>query len=328
MTNALPQPQLRQFRPSAARNAHLQTIIANTLRRAPVRYHRRERLELDDGDFLDLDWLDHPAARGIAVVFHGLGGNSYAPYVCGAASSLFEAGFSVAAVNFRGCSGEPNRLPRGYHCGATDDALRVVQALRPRTSGPLVAVGFSLGGNVLARAMGEWGDDALVDAAVAVAAPLDLHAAIQTLDRGLSRGYQQFLLVRLKAHLWPKRRILAQAVDMDAAMRCTSFRAFDDLVTAPLHGYDSALDYWTRASARPLLPQVRRPLLLLHAMDDPFMPPSVLPGAGEASEWVTVHTERHGGHVGFLGAGGAGQPVWWLEHELADWLRRACVTPE
>ncbi len=299
-------------------NPHLQTIVPHLFRRSPFRYHRRQRLELTDGDFLDVDRLDHPTARGTAVIFHGLGGNSRAPYVMGLAGALLEAGFNVAAVNFRGCSGEANRLPRSYHCAASDDALQALQALDDGR--PMVAVGFSLGGNVVGRLLGgaEGGTGPLV-AGATVSAPFDLHATIQCLDRGLARGYQQFLLLQLKRQVWPRRRQLSDHIDMQAAMRASNFREFDDRFTAPLHGFRDAHDYWTRASAQPLLKNVALPTLVIHAADDPFMPPTVVPPADALSPSITVLMQPSGGHVGFMGASNDSER-WWLDSTLARWF--------
>jgi hypothetical protein len=271
-----------------------------------------------DGDFMDIDRLDHPSPRATAFVFHGLGGDSRAPYVMGVASALLESGFNVAAVNFRGCSGESNRLPQGYHCGASDDALQVITLLEDGL--PQVAVGFSLGGNVVGRVVGEMGASCPLAAAVTVSAPFDLRAAVERMDQGLSRGYQQFLLLQLKRHVWPKRHVLESVIDVGAAMRARNFKDFDDLVTAPLHGYVDAHDYWARASAGPLLRYVEVPTLVLHSEDDPFMPASVVPPQADLSPSIDVRMQPRGGHVGFMGASATAHR-WWMEATVADWLQ-------
>jgi predicted alpha/beta-fold hydrolase len=277
---------------------HLQTVFGALGRRvAPVSW-RRERLELDDGDFVDLDHAGVGADR--VVVVHGLGGSSDATYVRGMARALMARGFAVTALNLRGATG-PNRLARTYHAGDTDDLIAVARHLAPG-SRRLFAVGFSLGGNALIKLMGELGADAPFVAAASVCAPLRLDLTARRLNEGLSRAYELYLLIALKRSLWRKRHLVRGHLDLVRVMAATSFLQWDDWVTAPLHGFASAEDYWDRSSARSFVRAVARPTLVLHALDDPFMPKDVLPDPAEVPACVTVEASAWGGHVGFTTA--------------------------
>lgn len=288
---------LRFFRSDVS--GHLQTIAGALIRKVEPVAWRRERLELADGDFLELDHADPSGeGEGRVLVVHGLGGSSEAPYVRGMARALLARGLAVTALNLRGAAG-PNRLARTYHAGDTVDISTVAEHLLERR-GRLGAVGFSLGGNALIKLMGERGAGAPFVAAASVCAPLDLEQTAQRLNQGLSRAYEQYLLIALKRALWRKRRLLAGHLDLRAAMGSSSFPAWDERVTAPLHGFASAKDYWARSSGRGFVSKIERPTLILHALDDPFMPPEVLPDPANVPPVVTVEALNWGGHVGFL----------------------------
>ncbi len=288
---------LRFFRNEAS--GHLQTIAGALVRKVGSVPWRRERLELQDGDFLDLDHSEpNQESADRVLIVHGLGGSSEAPYVRGLAHVLIGHGFAVTAMNLRGAAG-PNRLARTYHAGDTADIARVAEHLRARSRG-LGAVGFSLGGNALLKLMGERGSEAPFVAAASVCAPLDLEQTSKRLNQGLSRGYEQYLLLALKRALWKKRQLVAGHLDLRAAMGASSFAAWDERVTAPLHGFAGAKDYWARSSARGFISKIERPTLVLHALDDPFMPHTVLPDPATVPPAVTVEALSWGGHVGFL----------------------------
>lgn len=292
---------------------HLQTIAGALVRRVEAVAWRRERLELEDGDFLELDSAGEGEDR--VLIVHGLGGSSEAPYVRGMARALLERGFAVTAMNLRGAAGM-NRLARTYHAGDTGD-LGVVAGRLWSTSRWLGAVGFSLGGNALLKLMGEEGAGAPFAAAASVCAPLDLEQTAMRLNQGLSRGYEQYLLLALKRSLWRKRRLVAGHLDLRRALGASSFAAWDEEVTAPLHGFASAKDYWARSSARGFISKIERPTLILHALDDPFMPPAVLPDPATVPPCVAVEALDWGGHVGFL-TGLAGPS--YADERVADFL--------
>ena len=306
--------------------AHCQTLWRQLFRRPRLEL-RRERLELPDGDFLDLDWIasPHTAANApLILVLHGLEGSSRSVYAQGLLAALVKHGFHGAVLHFRGCSGEPNRLSRSYHSGETGDLARVVDLLKQRHTGPLGVVGFSLGGNVLLKWLGESGTRA-VEAAVAVSVPFELARAADRLDRGFSRLYQWVLLKSLKRGIARKARHVALPLDLNAVDRANNFWQFDDAVTAPLHGFADVHDYYRRASSRQYLPAISVPCLILHATDDPFMTPAAIPTAGELSPTTRLELANRGGHVGFVTGAWPWAPRYWLERRICAYLtERLC----
>ncbi|MGA7801971.1 MAG: hydrolase [Gammaproteobacteria bacterium] len=306
---------------------HLQTLMPNLLRSPSRTGLRRERLELADGDFLDLDWAG-PADGPLVLVLHGLEGSIRSPYAAGILNALARHGYRAVLMHFRGCSGEPNRLPRSYHSGETGDLDAVVRELKhryPRRT--LFVLGYSLGGNVLLKWLGEQGRDAAVDAAVAVSVPFELSQAGRRLRQGFSRGYQWHLLGRLRrsVRIKARRMKLPIAVDHLAAMR--TFRQFDDQVTAPLHGFRDADDYYRRCSSRQFLAAIAVPTLIVHALDDPFMTPEAVPTGAELSPQVTLELASTGGHVGFVAGSLPWRPRYWLEERICSEFTRHLQGP-
>lgn len=302
------------------RNAHLQTLFASQVRPRPALSPRRERVELPDGDFVDVDWLG--SGNGpVAVVLHGLTGSIRSKYVRGVMKELAAHGWRAALMHFRGASGEANRLARSYHSGDTGDVdffLRRLARQEPNT--PVALVGYSLGGNVALKWLGEQGDGAPVTAAVAVSVPFDLACAARRMQTGFSRLYQRHLLQGMRTEMRRKHATLPQPIRCQALRRFASIEAFDDAVTAPLNGFRDAADYYRRASCRAYIPGIRRPTLILHALDDPFMFAAAVPRAEELPPAVTLELSRHGGHVGFIGGRGL-RPVYWLEQRIPAFLR-------
>lgn len=300
---------------------HAQTLFPFIARRRLTVTTQRERLTLPDADFLDLDWaLDAPAQAPLVLVLHGLEGSLRSHYAAGLLQSLNKAGLRAVLMHFRGCSGEPNRLPRSYHSGETADLEWVVTQLRQREPDTaLAAVGFSLGGNVLLKWLGESGPQARLDAAVAVSVPFSLAIAADRLDRGLSQIYQAYLLHKLRRSLRAKQALLSLPIELPESHRLDSFRRFDDAVTAPLHGFAGVDDYYARASSRPFLKNITCPTLILQAQDDPFMTPEILPEPAELAASVRMELSLTGGHVGFI-SGQLGQPEYWLEQRIPAFL--------
>ena len=306
--------------------AHAQTIAGRYLRPLDLVPLVRERLETPDGDFVDLDFAPEPdaaaARRPIALVLHGLEGSARRGYAYVTYRELARVGVRGVGLNFRSCSGETNRLPRFYHSGDTDDIRHVVSELRARFPGrPLGAIGFSLGGNALLKYLGEDGDDCALDAAVAVSVPYDLDAGERHLDRDpVSRVYVRVFLKSLQQKAAAKEAALRDRCDYDAIHRARSFRAFDHAATAPLHGFESAEDYYARSSSRGFLSSIRRPTLLVHSLDDPFLPADALPReAVAANPFLHAAWTPKGGHVGFIG-GLPGRPDFWAERQAARFL--------
>ncbi|AAZ98090.1 esterase/lipase/thioesterase family active site [Thiobacillus denitrificans ATCC 25259] len=298
---------------------HLQTIYASLFIRVPPVVYRRDRLELADGDFLDFDWVDGVAGQPALVLFHGLEGNAESPYARDLMAELGRRGWTGAVAHFRGCSGEDNRLPRAYFAGDSADiehVLRHVKSHHP--DAPLYAVGVSLGGNALLKWLGETGAAAaaLVTRAASVSAPLDLIAAGRALDRGFNRRvYTARFLATLKRKALDKARRFPGLLDASAVAAATTFREFDTLVTARLHGFRDADDYWLRVSAKPFLRAIAVPTLVINTRNDPFLPHAALPAPAEVAPAVTLEQPAAGGHVAFPQGPFPGR-LGWLTRRL------------
>jgi hypothetical protein len=319
---ALPHP----YRPAWwAPGPHAQTLAGKLLRRPPPIELVRERWETPDRDFVDLDRTRDDTGEGpLVLVLHGLEGSARRGYCLEAYRTLLARGAAAVGLNFRSCSGEPNLRPRTYHSGETGDAAWVLERLRRLHPGrPLGALGFSLGGNVLLKLLGERDDggEGLLDAAVAISVPYDLGAGADYLDRGpMRRLYTRYFLRSLIAKAQDKAHLLADRFDLEALARARNLRTFDDLLTAPLHGFDSAEHYYRSSSAGRFLAGVRVPTLLLHSADDPFLPPHALPlDAMSSNPHLHIVLTAQGGHVGFV-AGPPRRPRFWAEASAARFL--------
>jgi len=291
---------------------HAQTIAA-ALAPAPRVAFRRERWETPDGDFIDLDWAD-PDARArtgpLLALFHGLEGSSASPYARAIAAQALAAGWRCVVPHFRGCSGELNRLPRAYHSGDSAEIGWILERL-----GAHSAVGISLGGNALLKHLGEQGAHAAIRRAIAVSAPLDLTAAGRALDSGLSRQiYTRMFLRTLKRKTFEKLKQHPISIDSRRLQRARTFWEFDDAVTAPLHGFLGADDYWRRSSSAPWLGRIRIPTLVVNARNDPFLPGEVLDALGETPPNVVLEFPASGGHAGFPGR------RHWLARRVVEFL--------
>lgn len=299
---------------------HLQTIVpALQARRRPVASPgwRRERWNTPDGDFIDVDWLnddqvslqpepqqtDDARKTPLLVLFHGLEGSSASHYAVAFGRYARQRGWAYAVPHFRGCSGELNRLPRAYHSGDFAEIGWVLECVRARhRAGPLFAVGVSLGGNALMLWAGREGAAAArsVDAIASVCAPLDLAAAGAAIGRGFGRhSYTPMFLRSMKPKALAKLAQHPGLFDAGALRATRTLHEFDDVFTAPLHGFRDADDYWQRASAAPQLHRIRVPALALNSLNDPFVPAASLPGSDEVGDCVTLWRPAHGGHVGF-----------------------------
>lgn len=299
---------------------HLQTIWPTLVRprRAPV---QMQRLELPDGDFLDLAWnsVEHGP---LVLIIHGLEGSVESHYVPGLLTRCTEQGWRAALVHLRGCSGEHNRLARRYHAGETGDIRFVVERLRSENPGvPIAAVGFSLGGNMLLKWLGESGAANPLTAAVAVSVPFELEASVRALERGLGRLYQWYLLRALKRSTLDKFARRSSPIDLERVKRTRTIYAFDDLVTAPLHGFPSAHAYYQGMSCRQYLAGITVPTLILHAADDPLVPAITIPQPGELSAATVLEVSPRGGHVGFVAGRFPGQAEYFLEQRIPAYLR-------
>jgi uncharacterized protein len=305
---------------------HAQTIWPVFVARPHVGY-RRERVPTPDGDFWDFDWVDAPPpdARGpLVVLFHGLEGSSESQYARATMAAVAASGWRGVIPHFRGCGGELNVTPRAYHSGDHEEIGAMLAAIRARVEPDTVihAAGVSLGGSALINWLGRAGPDAArtLASAAAVSTPLDLTAAGLDIDRGLNRIYAWYFLDTLR----PKSRELAQrhpgSIDRKRLDQVWTMYAFDDAVTAPLHGFAGTLDYWRRASSKPWLAHIGIPTLVLNAKNDPFVPGVSLPGPGEVSAHVVLEQPDEGGHVGFLVGPFPGRATW-LPSRLLQFFR-------
>ena len=303
---------------------HLQTIYARSLATNYRVQYRRERWETPDNDFIDLDWLDHsPDGSKLIVLFHGLEGYSQSHYALSLMAVAAQQGWRGVVPHFRGCGGEANRLTRSYHSGDSreiDWILRRIKSENPRID--IYVVGVSLGGNMLLKWLGEEGEAAggVVQRAVAVSTPMDLVAAVGQLDFGLRRIlYTSHFLRSMKPKALAKIAAHSLTIDTRAILASLTFRRFDDLFTAPVHGFKDADDYWTCCSSKPWLKQIKLPTLLINARNDPFLPSDALPDSAEVSDAVILDFPATGGHVGFVSGKFPGN-IEWLPRRILNFF--------
>lgn len=300
---------------------NLQTLYpALIARRAPVTY-RRERWNTPDGDFIDLDWTANAmtASSPLLALFHGLEGSSASQYARGLMHEAMQRDWHGVVVHFRGCSGEINRLPRAYHSGDSAEIDWILRRLRAQHRGAMFATGVSLGGNALLKWLGEQGEAAreVVQRAAAVSAPMDLHAAGRALEQGFNMIYTNNFLATMKRKSFAKLQRHPGLFDPAKLRAARTLREFDDLVTAPLHGYAGVDDYYTRASSKPLLTGIAVPTLLLNARNDPFLPGMALPEPQRLPTAITAAFPDEGGHVGFPDGNGS---IRWLPNTVLEFL--------
>lgn len=312
--------------PPGLANRHVQTLLPRLLPRRRLA-RDTEILNLPDGDFVELSWVSQSPSHDDAplfILFHGLEGSFDSPYARELLAAAQQAGWRAVMMHFRGCGQAPNRLPRAYHSGDTADAYWVISQLARRYPHAIkVAAGVSLGANMLVKLVAEQGGDGLdLAGAIAICAPLDLAASADALNNGVARIYQRHLLRSLKRKVAAKmaKGPLPIALSPHQLKELDSFWAYDNEVTAPLHGFSSASDYYRRASAGRLLGDIELPTLILHAADDPFMPGDLFERLPTPSDSVRVEISRNGGHVGFLEYR-HGRLSSWLARRVSDQLQ-------
>lgn len=300
--------------------------------RGPVPAYRRERWATPDGDFVDLDFLDNDVSprRPLVVLFHGLEGSSRSHYSEAFADVAWRGKLTFVVPHFRGCSGEMNLAPRAYHSGDHQEVDFILRSLRERHTGPIVAVGVSLGGNALMRWAAEQGASAaaVAQAVASVCSPLDLAAGGHHIGRGFNRVvYTTMFLRTMKPKALAKWAQHPGLFDREALLQARDLYEFDNIFTAPVHGFTSTEDYWARASAKPHLRSIRIPALALNARNDPFIPAASLPRPEEVSASMTLWQPEHGGHVGFPAAPFPGH-VMAMPEAVSAWLLQAAgITP-
>ncbi len=313
-------------------NAHLQTLYPPLLRQLSVPLNlQRERLNTVDNDFIDIDWCG-TGDKPLVILLHGLTGSSCSSYIVGLQHVLLKQGLRSVALNFRGCSGEPNQLARGYHSGDTEDIDFLYRTLRQREpETPMAVVGFSLGGNVLLKWLGEQEDKVSLIAAVAVSVPLVLGQCATKLDQGFSKIYRNNLIRELKRYIQGKLHFLEKNGDYLEARKIMqlgdlstikSFWQYDDRVVARLHGFKNVHQYYHLCSSRQYLKKIKIPTLLIQSLDDPFMTRSVIPEVEDLSSRVNLEVTSGGGHVGFISGNIPFKPQYWLEQRIPEFLRQ------
>ncbi|MGV8892617.1 MAG: YheT family hydrolase [Burkholderiaceae bacterium] len=311
---------MKYFAPPWLPNGHLQTIYSATCIAKPPVAYRRQRWDTPDGDFVDIDFVDGPAGRPFVVLFHGLEGSSDSHYARALMAQVAARGWSGAVPHFRGCSGELNRAPRFYHSGDSRELDWIIRRLRAEMqhASRFYVAGASLGGNALLRWLGESQHQAeIIDAACAVSAPLDLAQGGAALAHGINRLYTRMFLKTMKTKSLQKLQQFPGLFDRDKMLQARSLYDFDNIVTAPLHGYRDADDYWNRASATHVLGDITLPTLVLNARNDPFLPGRYLPRQAAAS--VVLDYPEQGGHIGFA-TGALPGNLDWLPQRMLNFM--------
>jgi len=300
-------------------NPHLQTLWSTFFRSSPDIELNDVRIELDDGDFLDLA-ITKLTNRPIVVILHGLEGSLESHYIKPLIKTLDDAGYGACFVHFRGCSPEINRLSRSYHSGDTQDLQSVINHLQNQyQQGVFAVIGFSLGGNVVLKWMGEQGESATTQTAIAVSVPFQLSHAGDRLEKSFSRVYQKHLISRCQEKYTRKFADHASPLDVDVK-QLNTFYTFDDQITAPLHGFKGADDYYRQCSSRQFLKHIQKPTLVLHSSDDPFMWKHTVPDEEELSPSVQLELSDSGGHVGFISGKHPLNAEYWVDKRIVEWL--------
>lgn len=324
------------FKPAGwLKNPHLQTLWPTFFRHTPLPPHRWEVVNTPDGDVLELEFCGSHGP--LVIILHGLTGSYRSQYVRGIQWALLDQGWRSMVLNFRGCGRTMNVTSRCYHSGETGDLNFVFRWLRQREPTiPIAAVGYSLGGNVLLKWLGEQGNRIDLFAACAVSVPLQLAKCASRMDQGLSRIYRDRLLSELSQYMNAKIDHLnhlgkkAEALRLKAlgdVGRLRSFWEYDDRVIASLYPFQDVHDYYQRCSARAFVDKIEVPTLIVQARDDPFMTPEVIPAATETSSCVTLEISETGGHVGFVESGNHPfSPGYWLDRRIPEFLGQSLET--
>lgn len=290
--------------PPLFKNAHIATIYAATLRKVNFKSEKRERLELNDGDFLDLDWaFSKTESKKLIIAMHGLAGNANRPYMLGMGKIFTENNWDYCGMNFRSCSGEINRLYRSYNAGATEDLEEVLAHIFSKNKYDQIAlVGFSLGGNLLLKYLGERHElPSKIKVAVAVSTPCDLGASLEALNLPKNKLYTTRFEKNLKNQLFERQLAFPKELEKQQISACNSLLAIDELYTSRAHGYASAAEYYEKCSCLQFLPNIKIPTLLLNAENDSFLTSASFPKKiAEKSSFLHLEIPKHGGHVGFI----------------------------
>lgn len=307
------------------RHAHVHTIVPSLFRKVPFTYATRERVELTDGDFVDVD-ISRQGNKKAVLLCHGLEGSSRSQYVLGMAKALLPLGVDVLAVNHRSCSGEMNRLPRMYHHAAFEDMAEVLQKYAPNYD-EIALVGFSLGANLIVHFLADLAKQksnplkAKIKAAVCFSAPLDLVEGVEVIHQANNKLYHDRFLKSIKKKMALKQNILVD-LNLKPLSEIKTLNDLDDHYTAPLHGFKDGHDYHVQASCYQKLPSIEIPTLIIQALDDPFLSEGCFPiQAAKESKMLHLQLPKYGGHVGFSAKG----EVYWSEQQAINFLQKQAI---
>jgi len=301
------------------RSPHLQTLWPVFFKKRHKLDLKNEQVELEDGDFIDLCWSKKPSGK-IVLVLHGLEGDINSHYINGIIYQLERSEFKPVLMHFRGCSGRINRLVRAYHSGETGDLAYIVEHIKKITGNyPYAAVGFSLGGNVLLKWLGESGEENPLKKAVAVSVPFRLHDAAKRLEQGVSKIYREHLLKSLRKTYIEKFKLLKSPLNVDVK-NLKNFWDYDDKVTAPLHGFSGAQEYYDKCSSRQFLRNIHVQTRIIHSLDDPFMFEATVPEKDEVNNNIDLLLTKHGGHVGFISGSTPLNLCFWCECKIIEFI--------
>ncbi|MBK6610982.1 MAG: alpha/beta fold hydrolase [Sphingobacteriales bacterium] len=311
-----------------SQNGHIQTIYPYYLRRVKELPYLRERINTLDGDFIDVDWYKQPVTNSklndtLLIVLHGMEGHSLRPYILGLVTKATQSGFDALAVNFRGCSGQPNRYLHAYHSGQTDDLHFLVDRIaQTNTYRRIFLAGFSLGGNVVLKYLGEHGTNIanLVKAAVAFCVPTNLAESANIMGKGFNRNYEKSFLNSLKQKLAEKADRFPEDIDLLTVNSMQRLFDFDEYYTSRVHGFENAADYYAKANSHQFLPFICVPTLLINPLNDPFLPPACYPTEiARQSNYFYLELPKHGGHIGFYTAN-AKNGIYWHDERALSFL--------
>ncbi|PAJ73049.1 hydrolase [Pseudoalteromonas sp. NBT06-2] len=309
-------------------NKHAQTILPRFFRPKLKLTYELESLTTPDQDFIELAW-SCPVAKNnnkpLAIIFHGLEGNIHSFYAKGMMKAMQDSGFDTVLMHFRNCSVAPNKTARAYHSGETSDARFLIQYLKQKfPEKKMVAIGFSLGGNMLSKYLGEYQNDSQLDAGAVISAPFDLASSCQVIQQSLGKIYQKYLLDRLKHSTGRKESLIEPLLGLNKQdiKNIPTLWEFDDKVTAPLHGFKNAKDYYNKASSKAYLIKIETPTLIIHSVDDPMLSIKSVPDNSHISEHVELNITEKGGHVGFISGKNPFKPIFWLEQRIPEYFKK------
>lgn len=321
--------KVKKFKPAIGLNdGHSQTLYPALFRKLDELKYDIETFELSDGDFLECYWYNKTENKDapIVIIFHGLEGSYLSPYIKGIMTKLKKSGYIAVLMHFRGCAKKENRLARSYHSGESNDVKEYISSIKNRyPHNKLFAIGYSIGGNILLKLLGEYANNSPLEGAVSVSAPMDLSVCADKMNRGFSKIYQYHLMKHLKNSLLAKYRIHDMkniiGVDENSVKNMKTFWEFDNVYTGPIHGFRNAKHYYDKSSAKGYLKDIMTKTLIIHSLDDPFMTPEILPTADEVSKSVDLEVYKKGGHVGFV-TGTIFKPKYWLEDRIVEYFNR------